>query len=266
MTGADGPASGGGDLLLVEVRNGVAWLTLNRPEKRNALNGALVEALHTALERLAADPEVRVVAIGGAGKDFCAGADLAELERIAGMGSEESLRDAQRMGELFKALRGLDRPVVAVVRGRALAGGAGLATACDLVVAQEGAALGYPEVHLGFVPAMVMALLRRKLGESRAFELVVRGGRVDASEARRLGLVNQVWPESEFEARVTEYVEEMAALPPSALALTKRLLYGLDGMDFGPAIDRGAEVNAVARMTRACRDGVRRFLDRSRRG
>lgn len=254
------------DVLGVDVADGVATLTLNRPEKRNALNGALVDALHDALGEVAADPEVRVLALRGKGPDFCAGADLAELEKIAAMGAAESLEDAQRLGDLFVALRTLDRPVVAVVHGKALAGGAGLATACDLVVAREDAVFGYPEVHLGFVPAMVMAILRRKAGESRAFELVARGRRVDAEEARDLGLVNRVFPETGFEEAVTAYLQELAGLPPSALAMTKRLLYGLDGMAFDEAIARGAELNAVARVSPACREGLRRFLDRKRDG
>jgi methylglutaconyl-CoA hydratase len=249
------------DVLAVDVSEGVATLTLNRPEKRNALNGELVDALHDALGEVAGDPEVRVVALRGAGADFCAGADLAEVEKIAETGTEESLADAQRMGDLFVALRTLDRPVVAVVQGRALAGGAGLASACDLVLARDDARFGYPEVHLGFVPAMVMAILRRKVGESRAFELVARGRRIDAAEARDVGLVNRVFPDARFESEVSAYLAELAALPPSALALTKRLLYGLDGMSFEEGIARGAEVNAIARGTEACREGVRRFLD-----
>lgn len=254
----------GDGVLLVSTADGVATLTLNRPDKRNALNAALVDALHDALGDVATDPEVGVVALRGNGPDFCAGADLAELEKIAGMGAEESLADAQRMGDLFVALRTLDRPVVAVVHGKALAGGAGLATACDLVVARDDVQMGYPEVHLGFVPAMVMAILRRKVGESRAFELVARGERIDVAEAHRIGLVNRVFSTESFDEEVAAYLADMARLPASSTALTKRLLYGLDGMDFQEGIARGAEVNAVARLTGACRDGVRRFLERKR--
>lgn len=245
---------------------GVATLLLNRPHKRNALNGELVEGLKAGLARAAADPGVRVVAIRGEGKDFCSGADLAEMEKIADMGPEESLADAQRMGDLFVALRRHPRPVVAVVRGRALAGGCGLATACDLVLAEEGAEFGYPEVHLGFVPAMVMAILRRKIGESRAFELVTRGHRIGAAEAERIGLVARVVAETDFDAEVGAYLTDLAARPPSAVTLSKRLLYGLDEMGFEDGIARGAEVNAVARLTDACREGVRRFLERTRTG
>lgn len=252
------------DVVKVHVADGVASLVLDRPEKRNALNGVVVERLLEALADTAAHPDVRVVALRGNGPDFCAGADLAELEKIAEMGPEESLADATRMGDLFTAMRHHPRPVVAVVTGRALAGGCGLATACDLVLAHEGARFGYPEVHLGFVPAMVMAILRRKVGEGRAFELVARGERISATEARELGLVNRVLAADGFDDAVDAYLTELAARPPSALALSKRLLYGLDELSFDEGIARGAEVNALARMTPACRDGVRRFLERTR--
>lgn len=244
--------------------SGVATLLLNRPGKRNALNGALVEALGAALERAAEDDDVRVVAVRGAGPDFCSGADLAELEAMADMGAEESLHDARRLGDLFLAMRRVEKPVVAVVHGRALAGGCGLATACDIVLAREGAELGYPEVRLGFVPAMVMTVLRRKVGEGAAFELVSRGHRVGAHEAAALGLVTRVLPVDGFDEAVTSYLEDLASRPASALALTKRLLYGLDGASFEDGIARGAEVNALARLTDACREGVRRFLSRAR--
>lgn len=252
------------DVLEYGVADGVATLTLNRPEKRNALDGALVQALKDGLEKARADDGVRVVALRGAGKDFCSGADLAELERIAGMGAEDSLADAEFLGDLFVRMRRHPTPVVAVVHGRALAGGCGLATACDLVLAHEDAELGYPEVHLGFVPAMVMAILRRKVPESRAFELVTRGQRVGAEEARRLGLVNRVFEVETFEDDVAAYLADLAARPPSAVALTKRLLYDLDGLGFDEGIARGAEVNVEARMTEACREGLRRFLEKSK--
>lgn len=251
-------------VLRYESADGVATLLLDRPEKRNALNAELVSALVAGVARAAADADVRVVALRGAGPDFCAGADLAELARIQEMGAEESLADAQRLGDLFVRLRRCPKPVVAVVHGRALAGGCGLATACDLVLAREDAELGYPEVHLGFVPAMVMAILRRKVPEARAFELVARGDRIGAAEAERIGLVNRVFPAASFDADVGGYLAGLAARPPSAVALSKRLLYGLDGAGFEDAIGRGAEVNAVARLTEACREGVRRFLERTR--
>jgi methylglutaconyl-CoA hydratase len=249
--------------LLYDVADGIATLTLNRPEKRNALNGALVQALKDGLERAAADASVRVVALRGSGKDFCAGADLSELESIAGMSREENLADARSLGALFVGIRFLSKPVVAVVQGRALAGGCGLATACDVVLAHQDAELGYPEVHLGFVPAMVMTILRRKVPEARAFDLVARGQRVAAPDARAIGLVTHVFPPNAFDEAVQGYLSELASRPSSALALTKHLLYELADLGFEAGMERGAQVNVAARETDACKDGVRRFLERN---
>lgn len=272
MTSDVGPATSAGrggerTLLRVDVGNdGVAHLVLSRPDKRNALNGALVEALLEAMASTAADPRVRVVLLSGAGRDFCSGADLAELERIADLGAEASLADATRMGDLFRAMRRHPRPVVAAVHGRALAGGAGLAAACDLVVAEEGAQFGFPEVHLGFVPAMVMTMLRRKVTEGQAFDLAVRGDRIPAAEAHRMGLVQALLPTEGFETAARAWAAELARRPATAVELTKRLLYGLDGVAFEEGIARGAEVNTLARLTEACRAGVRAFLARARPG
>lgn len=252
-----------GPLLLYEVEDGVATLTLNRPDKRNALNGELVAALKEDLDRAEKDQRVRVVAITGAGKDFCSGADLAELERIATTSAEENLADARSLGALFTRMRAHPRPIVALVRGRALAGGCGLATACDVVLADEAAELGYPEVHLGFVPAMVMAILRRKVPEGKAFDLVVNGARIGARDAERLGLVTHVFASASFGADARAYLAGLAKRPPGAVTSTKRLLYDLDGLGFDEGIELGANVNVEVRMSDECRRGVRRFLDRS---
>lgn len=261
------PEAGSEEVLRVEPdREGVVHLVLNRPERRNALNGALVDALRETLDRLAGDEGARVIVLRGEGGDFCSGADLAELEALARMGPEASLADAQRMGGLFLAVRRHPLPIVAAVRGRALAGGCGLAAACDLVLAEEGAEFGFPEVQLGFVPAMVMTLLRRKVVEGRAFELVTMAERIDAAEARRVGLVNRVFARGSFDEDVSGFARQLAARPVSAIRLTKRLLYGIDGASVEEGVGRGAEVNALARLTDACRDRVRRFLERSGRG
>lgn len=244
----------------------VATITLNRPEKRNALNAELVTGIDRAVAALGANADVHVIVLTGAGPDFCAGADLAQLERIAeGADVMDNLRDAQGLGDLFIRMRRTPKPIIAAVRGNAIAGGAGLASACDLILAADDAVFGYPEVHLGFVPAMVMALLRRAVGEKVAFELVARGDRIDAQEARRLGLVNGVFPGATFDDDVARYTRELALRSTSAIALTKRLLYGMDGLPFEEAIARGAEINALARVTEDCRAGVRRFLDRQGR-
>ena len=249
--------------LLHDVADGIAAVTLNRPEKRNALDAATVEALRQAFARAEADPDVRVVLLRGAGNDFCAGADLAHMERLAATGDPlENLADAAALGDLFIEMRRLEKPIIAAVHGHAFAGGAGLATACDMVLAGAGAQLGYPEIQRGFVPAMVMALLRRLAGERAALDLVLTGRVLGAEEARALGLVNRVFADATFEQDALEYARELAARPPAALRLIKRLLYGIDGASFEEGIHRGAEVNVLARATDEAREGVRRFLER----
>jgi methylglutaconyl-CoA hydratase len=257
MTGA------GQEPVLAAVAGGVATLTLNRPEKRNALDGAMVAALKRELRRADADPQVRVVALRGAGSDFCSGADLAALRQIAEASVMENLADVDEMAELFLLIRRMTRPVVALVHGRALAGGCGLATACDLVVAARGASFGYPEVRIGFVPAMVMAILRRNVSEKRAFELITGGATVGAEEAERIGLINRVVPDEEFEAAGAAYVEELAQRSASAVQLCKRLLYHQDGMGFEAALRSGADLNVLARATEDTRAGIERFLGRA---
>ena len=254
--------SGGDSLVGVEVRGGVALLTLNRPDKRNALSSGLVAALSRELARAAADPGARVVALRGAGPDFCAGADISGIAASQQDGPEAGLADARGLGEVFVTIRRMDKPVVALVRGRALGGGCGLATACDIVLAHEDAIFGYPEVRLGFVPALVMAPLRRKVSEAAAFELAMRGHRIGADQATALGLATRVLPGADFDSAARAYLRDLAGRPATAVALTKRLFHGLHGVAYEDAIARGAEVNAMARLTEECRDGVKRFLDR----
>src|SRR5262250_2011064 len=179
--------------ILVAVDAGVARITLNRPDKRNALNDEIVGELKTALRDAAAEKEIRVVLIAGAGKDFCSGADLAALHQSSQASIEQSLASARWMSELFLAMRRHPRPIVAAVRGRALAGGCGLATACDLILAAEGAQFGYSEIKIGFVPAMVMAMLGRSISQKRAFELIASGEAIGSAEAHSIGLINRVY-------------------------------------------------------------------------
>lgn len=246
--------------ILYDSADGVAAITLNRPEKRNALDDVTIQDLKDALARAAGDVLVRVVVVRSSGEDFCAGADLSALQKIAESSVLENRDDARSMMELFVAMRRLPKPIVAAVRGRALAGGCGLATACDLVVAAQSAQFGYPEVKLGFVPAMVMAMLRRCVSEKIAFELIARGESISAERAAAVGLVNLVVDDDGFDASVAKYVEGLSKASASAIALSKYLLYQIDGMTFDAAISAGADLNAVARLTDDCKRGIARFL------
>lgn len=246
----------------IDVSGGVGRIILARPEKRNALDEQAARELRQALERLGNDDSVRVVLLTAEGRDFCAGADLEALASALDAGSEAQLRDADALGKVFTTIRRLPKPVVAAVRGRALAGGAGLATACDIVVADEEARFGYPEVRVGFVPAMVMTMLRRAAGEKRAFELVATGRLIGAREALEVGLVSRVVASAAFDGDVNELVTQLASSPPSSLRLTKRLFYDLDTRGFDAGVKLGARVNVEARATEEFREGVRAFVAR----
>jgi methylglutaconyl-CoA hydratase len=246
----------------VALDAGVLTLTLDRPDKRNALSAALIDALHAALDRADLDAHVRVVVIVGAGKDFCAGADLGELLASADRALDDNEADARRLGLLFERIRQLPKPVIAAVHGRALAGGAGLATACDLVVAGESSQIGYPEIERGFVPAMVMTILRRLVGERVAFDLVATGRVLGAEEARQLGLVSRVVADERVAEEAQLIARRMASGSATALGLTKHLLYDLDGLSFADGIALGARVNAAARATPDFHQAIARFLQR----
>ncbi len=238
------------DRVTATLGRGVLRLTLNRPEKKNAIDTTMIEALLEHLERANFDAEVRVVGLGGAGADFCAGMDLAELLASAERSSEENLQSALQFGSIFLRMRELPKPVVALVQGRCLAGGMGLATGCDLILAHEGASFGYPEIQRGFVPAIVMSLLRRSVGEKIAF-----GGAT-------LGLVSRVLSAGSFEGDAQKVLDELASRSVTALALAKQQFYSMEGKDFEGAIRLGAEVNALARSTPDFRTAISQFLSK----
>jgi methylglutaconyl-CoA hydratase len=245
---------------IYSVAGSIATIKLNRPDRRNALNDELIAGLKKGLRAAAAEPSVRAVVISGAGKDFCSGADLSALRKISEASIAENAADARSMMDLFTLMRELEIPVIAAVRGRALAGGCGLASAADLVLAAESARFGYPEVKIGFVPAMVMAILKRNVSEKQAFELITRGGEITARRAYEVGLVNQVFADETFDSEVQEYFGVFAKMSRSAVALSKSLLYQIDGMAFREAIETGADVNVIARLGEDCQQGIAKFL------
>lgn len=247
--------------ITTSLDSGIFSITLNRPAKRNALSAGMIELLHQSLDEADLNTAVRVVVIRGAGKDFCAGADLDELLASAGRTMAENEASALRLGHVFERIRALPKPVLCLMQGRALAGGAGLATACDLLLAGSGAQLGYPEIQRGFVPAMVATLLRRTVGEKTALDLIMTGRVLTAEEARAAGLVTRVVPEGALEADGLALGRRLAESSASALALTKRLFFELEGKSFAESIRLGAQVNAVARSTPDFRTAISRFLE-----
>src|SRR5689334_21328666 len=248
------------DRVTAALAGGVLTATLNRPDKKNAVDTPMIDALLAMLERADLDAAVRVVALRGAGSDFCAGMDLNELLASADQTVEENRRAALHFGSVFVQMRRLPKPIVALVQGRALAGGCGLATACDIVLAAESAQFGYPEVQRGFVPAIVMTMLRRAVSEKIAFDLATTGRLLDGTEAAAAGLASRVYEDADFEEQAGEVVRVLAEASPSALAFTKQQFYQLDGMSFDDGLRLGADVNAVSRSTPDFRSALSAFL------
>jgi len=236
---------------IITTEGAIRTITLNRPEKRNALNDELVAALKAALREADADESVKCIVIRGAGKDFCSGADLSALQKIA-----------RSLGELYKLIRSVRQPVIAAVKGRALAGGCGLAMACDLIVAETNARFGFPEVKIGFVPAMVAAIVRRSMSERRAFATLTLGEEMSAQALSDAGIVHALPDEADFETTLAAVTDRYAALSASAVQMTKRLLYDIDTLTFDSSIEHGAQVNATARMTEDCQKGIAKFLEK----
>jgi methylglutaconyl-CoA hydratase len=248
-------------LIEYAAAGGIARITLNRPDKRNAITSEMMAALRGALQRSSDDPVVRVLLVRGAGKDFCAGLDLSEVLKSA-EDAQASLISARRLGELYIAMRRHPKPIIAAVQGRALGGGAGIATASDLIIATESAQFGYPEVKLGFIPAIVATMLRRAVNERQAMELALTGEPLNAPRAHAIGLINRVYPDAEFDSEVERYVAALAEQSATAMSLSKRLLYETDGMSFEASIEAGVQANVHVRTTDDFKRGVERFLKR----
>lgn len=249
--------------VIFQIEGGVARITLSKPERRNALDQELLAELREALRRAGADQSVRVVVLAGAGRDFCSGMDLRSFAGDSPDDLAKFQAEARHMAGLLLDIRRHPQPVVAVVQGRALGGGSGIATAADLVLASETAQFGYPEINIGFVPAIVMALLRRHVSEKRAFELMATGEPISAQTALEYGLINRVFAADAFEREANAFIANLASKSASALALSKELFYRTDMMPFEAAIEAGADVNAFARTTEDFKRGIAKFLKKS---
>jgi len=237
-------------LLLVEDRSAVRILTLNRPEKRNALNSDLTRALLEALRAADRDEAVGSVVLAGAGQGFCAGADLGEFKDLTPENHDLVDARAELTMQLHLAFPKMAKPVVTAVQGAAMGGGAGLAIAGDLAVMAEGAKIGYPETRHGIVAAIVMANLSRQVGRKAAFELVALGEAIDARQALALGMVNRVVPDAELMQEALALAEKLAAVGRPAMATTKRLFHEVADLPLERALERGREANQRMRALR----------------
>jgi len=252
--------------VIYQTRDRKANITLNRAEKRNALDDVMITELTSAFVAANKDHNVKVVILAAEGSSFCAGADLEYLQRVAQFDLEENRADSHQLATLFCTMYELRKPIIAVVNGPALAGGCGLASVCDFVIAsEENAKFGYTEVRIGFIPAVVMVFLIKRIGEGRARELVVRGNIINAGEAQRIGLVTAAVPEAHLQAVVDELAEELIMKNSlTSMGLCKEMFSKLHGMNFRDALDFAANMNAAARMTTDCKQGMSAFLKKEK--
>lgn len=241
---------------------GILLLTLARPHVRNALSRSLRSSLVEALSEAEADEEVRAVVLTGAGASFCAGLDLAELEASLGFTSERHREDSRALADLFLRMVSFPKPLLAAVNGHAVAGGAGLVSACDVAVMADDARIGYTEARIGFVAALVSVLLVRQVGEKHARDLLLSARLVTAAEAARMGLVNEVRAAPDVLERTLELARQMAANAPGSLRLTKQLLLGVGAMSLEAGMRWAVDVNALAREGEELAEGVRAFLEK----
>jgi methylglutaconyl-CoA hydratase len=250
-------------LLKIYLEHPVARIGLNRPEKRNALSPELISEISAALDMLAGDDDVRVIVLTGEGGVFCAGADLGYIQQLADFGAEQNLADSRNLKDLFYKIYTYPKFVIAQVHGAALAGGCGLATVCDVVVASDDSEFGYTETAIGFIPALVSVFLVRKIGETHARELLLSARRVSAEEAYSLGMINAVVPCPQLEDYVKNYAATVARNSPTAIAMTKRMLAATVGMGLESALEYAASMNALARSTEDTKRGIAKFLSKA---
>jgi methylglutaconyl-CoA hydratase len=248
--------------LKYDLRGRSAIITLSRPEKHNALDDQMVQELGQAFTQVARDGTAKVVILRAEGESFCSGADLAYLRQLSDYDFNQNQRDSQQLMKLFLQIYTLRKPVIGLIQGPALAGGCGLATVCDIVIAaRETATFGYTEVHIGFVPAIVMTFLLRRIGEGRARELTLRGHTLSAEEALQIGLVNRVVPAMQLDEEGDRMALEMAERNSgSSMGLIKELLARIHGLSTADALDYASNLNALTRMTEECKKGVAAFL------
>lgn len=247
------------------VHQRVATITLNRPEKRNALSHELVTELKEAFSTARHDADVKVIILNANGEAFCAGADLGYLQQLQGLSYEENLQDSAHLKELFLSIYTHPKIVIAQVQGHALAGGCGLATVCDFVVAVPQAKFGYTEVKIGFIPALVMVFLLRKIGEGRAKELLLSGELYTAEHMVHMGLINKlVTPEKlaeEVNALALKLVQSNSA---QSMMLTKQMIARVQSLPLEDALRYASEMNAQARNTEDCKRGIAAFLNKEK--
>jgi methylglutaconyl-CoA hydratase len=247
--------------LTLSYEGPLAFITLNRPDKRNAISYELIGDLLRAMEDVEGS-SATILILTGAGKAFCSGMDLDNLRAITSRTHEENLGDSEQMAKMFRSLYEFPKVTIAAVNGPAIAGGCGLATLCDFTIASTEAKFGYTEVRIGFIPAIVSAFLLRQVGEKQARELLLTGRIIDADEAYRLGLANEVVAPEQLLQRTREIAADLLHNSPASLLATKRLLRTYSAAQLDGQLSQAVQENARIRTTDDFREGVSSFLEK----
>ncbi len=251
--------------ILYKVEKRRAWITLNRPEKRNALNGLMIEELTEVLRLSAKDDKVKVIALKANGPAFSAGADLAYLQQMQDNTYKENLADSRALMQLLKCIYQHPKLVIAMLEGHAIAGGCGLATVCDYSFAVPAAKLGYSETRIGFIPAIVMTFLVRKIGEGYARDLLLSARLIDAEEALKKGLINAVFEADEILHKANAFMDDIIENNSAeSIKRTKQLLVDVQNLSFNEALSLASEQNAAMRSTADCHKGIDAFLKKEK--
>jgi len=247
--------------LQLEFAGDIATITLNRPEKRNAISTEMIAELLAAFDQIEANP-ASVVILTGSGKAFCSGMDLEALKALATQSPAEQRKDADQLAQLFRRLWSFPKPTIAAVNGHAIAGGCGLATLCDFTIAVPEAKFGYPEVRIGFLPAVVSIFLVRQIGEKHARDLLLTGRTIEAAEAHRLGMVTQIADASNLMSAAKSLAATLQACSPTSLRTTKKLLCDFAAPEIDRELQLAATESARIRSTQDFREGLSSFLEK----
>jgi len=251
------------DLTLYKVNEGIGYITLNRPDKRNALNEEFVAELKSRFAQAIDDDACRIIVLKGEGKAFCAGADLAYLQKLQANSFQENEADSRHLMELFELIHRAPKVVIAQIQGHALAGGCGLAAVCDFSFSVPQAKFGYTEVKIGFVPAIVMVFLIRKIGEGKARNVLLSGEVFQADKAKEIGLIDNVVSEDSIEAEVQAFaVQMLKSNSRQSMALIKQMIANVQDSPLNQALDYAVKTNALARETSDCKKGIQAFLNK----
>lgn len=250
--------------ILIEHLEYTRKITLNRPEKRNSLDEEMIFELTDVFRVSSEDDKIKTVILTGAEGNFCSGLYLEYLQKISRFDILQNKQDSQKFKNLLLSIYSCSKPVIAMVDGYALAGGCGIASACDLIISSNEAKFGYTEVKIGFIPAIVMVFLLKRVTETNAKDMLLTSKLIDGKEAHRIGLVNYVTSRNDLENFTVKLCRDLNNMPMSSLSLTKEMFRNVSSMDFEPALEYAVNLNAITRMTEECKNGVAGFLSKSK--